>query len=163
MKKENGYVYIENINQDILKNKDIKCLYFKCKRDLTPYVDSLLFDYGEEIAFAEFLLPSGKIFNIELTVNGEVDIFFEGSHYHSPSEFPKALVECIKNDPHYYCNSDICVDMSNWFEYLYGFKENNINFYQDGFMYEADLSKDTIQGIFNKMVEIVLKNIQGDE
>lgn len=156
VEKINDYVYIEDINQDVLKNKDIKCLCFECKKDLTPYVDSLLFDNSEEIAFAEFLLPSGKIFNIELTVNGEVDVFFKGSRYRSPSEFPKALVERIKNDPYYNCDADIdIIGMNNWFEYCYGFKEDNINIYQDGSIYEADLSKDTQQGIFNEMVEIL--------
>lgn len=156
MEKNNNYVYIENINQDVLKNEDIKCLRFECKKDLTPYVSSVLFDHGEEIAFAEFLLPSGKIFNTKLTVNGEVDVFFRGSCYRSPSEFPKALVERIKNNPYFDYDPDIDISgMKNWFECCYGLKEGNVNVYQDGTMYEADLSKDTPQGIFNKMVKIV--------
>lgn len=89
MKKNNNYVYIENINQDVLKNEDIKCLCFECKKDLTPYVSSVLFDHGEEIAFAEFLLPSGKTFNTKLTVNGEVNVFFRALVIVHLRNFPK--------------------------------------------------------------------------
>lgn len=169
---EINMITLKNIDKKVLEQyKGLKCLNFECEKDLTPYIDSMLFDSDTTIAFGEFQIEGKEeIFNIELVVNGEVDVDYKGYNYKSPYDFPEELIDKIKTDPYWFCyapsgetedneDGDIYVDMNNWFEYLYGYKENNTNIYIDGMVYEADLSKDTPQGIFNEMVEIAYSDL----
>lgn len=146
----------------------LECIDFYCDRDLSKYIDSMLFDSDDDpIAFGEFKMRGkDEIFNIELVVNGEVRLNYKGSTYTCPYDFPEELKERIRRNPDGWStyassgegNDDECGDihviMNNWYEYLIGQKKGDINVFYDGVMYEADLSKDTPIGVFKKMIDI---------
>lgn len=152
---------IENVSAEILNAyPQINCITFRCTDELSKYTDSMMFDsHDDEIAYAEFSHNS-DIMNIRLEVNGYVKVDYKGSIYCRFSDFPTELQERIKNHPNDWSNdyNDIYIDESNWFEYLFGPKlPSGTNTYQDGEIYEEDLSTATPQEIFNDMVLIAIQ------
>lgn len=147
-----------DISTEKLNNyPQITCLEFRCD-DLSKYMDSMLFNSHEnEIAYAEFA-HKGDIMNIRLEVNGYVTVEYDGSTYHAFNEFPEELKSLIKEHPCEWSSiSDkVCVEENNWFEYLFGPKIADTNIYQDGEMYESDLSKASPQEIFDDMIELAV-------
>lgn len=128
----------------------MKIKSFECNDNLSQYVDSMLFDSGEEIATMEFEY-NGKIINISLEVRGEVRVDFNGVRYNRPSEFPLELKELIKGNPaNWDCEDNVYVDMNNWFEYIYTIDDK----YSDGVMCEWDISKWGPDEIKKEMIEI---------
>ena len=122
---------------------------FKCN-ELSQYVDSMLFDSGEQIAEMVFE-DNGKEIYISLEVRGDVKVFFNEQTYRYPSEFPEELKEIIKGHPILWdCEDDIFVDMNNWFEYIFEVDGK----YSDVIMCEWDISKGTSEDIKREMLEI---------
>lgn len=122
---------------------------FRCN-ELSQYVDSMLFDSGEEIAAMEFE-NYGKEIYISLEVRGDVKVFFNEEVYRWPSEFPPVLRELIQTNPGCWdCEDYIYVDMNNWFEYIFEVDGQ----YSDGIMCEWDISKGTPEDIKREMLEI---------
>ena len=122
---------------------------FRCN-ELSQYVDSMLFDSGEEIAAMEFE-NYGKEMYISLEVRGDVKVFFNKEVYRWPSEFPPILRELIQTNPGCWdCEDYIYVDMNNWFEYIFEVDGQ----YSDGIMCEWDISKGTPEDIKREMLEI---------
>lgn len=152
------YVYLADLNTDIsLENKGLECAYFCCAKDLSQYTDSMLFDSDTLIAEAFFDTANNKqSAKIELITRGAVRVEADGNIYTSPSDFPDWLKERIQKHPNgwqYLDTEDkevFCYD-SNWFEFLVMPGDTCC----DGFMYEADLSKDTPEGIYQAMIEIL--------
>jgi len=139
---------------------------FWCK-DLQPYVDSMLFDSGEQIAYMSY--ESGEwLINVSLEVCGEVRVEYKGESYRYPSEFPDELREKIKNDmwwelyaPSGEGNDEteqlLYVDNNNWFEYIYDIiKAPADRFkYRDGYVCEWDISTGTEEDIKADMLEVI--------
>ena len=154
---------------------ELKLINFRCDQDLSKYTSSLLFDSidtkladdcditlfddtdgsGDTIAFGEFEYK-GERFNISLEVRGEIRICFDGSVYKSPLKYPEELTALIKAHPYDFdvCDEatghEICVDFSNWFEYIFG-PDGAMN---DGEVYEKNLSKATADMIKKDMLNI---------
>ncbi len=136
------------------------CTEFECD-NLSPYVDSMLFDSGRMIARGVFVYSNDgveidKEITITLVVSGEVSVTYKGEVYHSPSEFPDKLIELIKRNSDWMtyapsgegndeAEGDIYVTLNNWFEYTCN---------GDGELYEDDLSKATPEMILEDMKEI---------
>lgn len=130
----------------------MKIKNFWCDDNLSQYVDSMLFDSGEQIAEMIFE-DNGKEVYLSLEVRGEVKVYFgdDGPAYRYPSEFPAFLKELIKANPGRWDTEDgVYVDMNNWFEYIYDIDGE----YSDGIMCEWDISKATPEDIKKEMLEI---------
>lgn len=152
------YVYLSDLNTDIsLENKGLECVDFRCTKDLSQYIDSMLFDSGTLIAEASFNTTNNKqSAKVELVVRGAVRVEADGNIYTSPSEFPDWLKERIQKNPNgwQYLDTDdkkVFYHDSNWFEFIV----TPDGACSDGVMYEADLSKDTPEGIYQAMIEIL--------
>lgn len=129
---------------------------FTCDRDLSQYVDSILFDSGTSIAELNVKGEDGTLVNICLEVRGEVEISFFGNTYRSPSEFPEALVDLIKKERLYYLHSDIEIEDNNWFEFIYLVQNKKKNiYYSDGVICECDISELTPDDILQTMMDII--------
>lgn len=91
--------------------------------DLTNIKDSLELDSGTEIACAE--ICNGK-YLIVIEVRGEVHISFKGEVYRRPSDFPKELMNIIRNGALFNCSyENDCVLYGNWFEIFVIDKDEN--------------------------------------
>lgn len=152
------YVYLSDLDTDIsLENKGLEYAHFCCAKDLSQYTDSMLFDSNTLIAEAFFNTTNNKqSAKVELVTRGAVRVEANGNIYTSPSEFPNWLKERIQKHP----NGWQCLDTedkkvfchdSNWFEFIV----TPDGACSDGVMYEADLSKDTPEGIYQAMVDIL--------
>ena len=152
------YVYRSDLNTDTSsKNKELECAHFCCTKDLSQYISSMLFDSDTLIAEAFFNTTNNKqSAKIELVTRGAVRVEADGNIYTSPSEFPDWLKERIRKYPNCWRYLDtedkkvFCYD-SNWFEFIV----TPDDACSDGIMYEADLSKDTPEGIYQAMIEIL--------
>ena len=131
----------------------MKIKSFKCN-DLGQYVDSMLFDSGEQIAEMECECDNGYTCTISLEVRGEVKVEYDGEIYRHPSDFPPELKEAIKTYSGWWDTEEyIYVDMNNWFEYMYTFKDDTYQ-YTDGVLCEWDISEGTPEDIKKEMIEI---------
>ncbi len=98
---------------------------FRFYRDISDIPDSILLSSGQVIA--EYDNEDNDL-HMSLEVCGEVRVSYKGEIYRGVDEFPKELIERIKNDPNYwdiYAHSgeendnefgDIYVGNNNWFE-----------------------------------------------
>ena len=129
---------------------------WKCKEDLTPYKDSMLFDSGTSICQLTLEYPRGVKIELDLVVTGEVSVTYKGEHYDSPEEFPEELRELIKAHPgdfDVYAPSgegnddeegDCYCSLNNWFETLFKITapgNESLDGFTDGDCYESDISK----------------------
>lgn len=113
--------------------------------NLKQYTNSLLFDSGTEIACLK-VEDKGRTVVVSLNVCGEVHIVYKENVYKRPSEFPKEVIELIKNgDP----DEELYIGFNNWFEYIYGDED-----YTDGIVCEDDVSRFTPTILQAKMFEI---------
>lgn len=132
------------------------CEKFACQKDLSVYVDSMLFDHfmsdksleddESYVAGATFIdrNPS-HVFHVRLVVAGEVRVIYKGTVYTTPSDFPDELTKLIKENPNMWQTGDgIGVDMQNWFE-IVAVEAN------DAWVLEGDLSEMTPEDILQIM------------
>ena len=139
------------INKNYVKN-------FSCEKDLSKYVDSMLFDSGEHIAHIEYEDDKGNKLNIDLMICGEVKITIGDNVYDSPREFPESLKEYIKNHPNNWdCTyKDAYIVNNNWFEFIYSH-----NGYTDGIVFEGDLSEYSNEQLKMEMIDLIDYIING--
>ncbi len=127
--------------------------YYDVNHDANPHMDSMLLCSGEVIARGYFDYRGEEI-AVELAVNGEVQVEFQGREYHCCTEFPTELKELFKTgkaDEH----PDVRIESNNWFEYL---MPNG-----DGEMCERDLKKATPEDIVEDMRKIASKYFRLEE
>lgn len=146
---------------------------FKCVEDLTPYVDSMLFNSGTIIATMKYEDDDWELF-IDLGVRGDVRLWYKGVEYFSACEFPDELIEKIKNNEFWYMTSpsgegndetesDLYIQDNNWFEYIFDIRHKRRDIdYTDGELYEADLSQDTPQGVKEDMFRLLCELTSND-
>lgn len=133
---------------------------FTCDKNLTQYIDSMLFDSNKTIASMTYE-SDGCIVNIDLMTRGYVNVEYKGESYYAPSEFPEELKEIIRTNPYWYNETeDLYISENNWFEYIYDATQNGKD-WSDGILFEDDLSKYTEDELKSEMVE-VCKNIIKD-
>lgn len=147
------------LNKDCIKE-------FKCVEDLTPYVDSMLFDSNTVIATMKYEDDDWELF-IDLGVRGDVRVEYKGETYRYPSDFPDELIERIKTNPNWWDitspsgegeddGSNVYIQDNNWFEYIFDIRHKRRNIdYTEGELYEADLSEDTPEGIKEDMFRLL--------
>ncbi len=121
----------------------LTCLSFYCD-DMNPHMDSMLLCSGEVIARGCFAYR-GKGIIVELAVNGEVQVGFQGREYHCCTEFPAELKDLFKTGKAYE-HPDVRIESTNWLEYLIS---NG-----DGKKCERDLMRDTPEDIVEDMRRI---------
>lgn len=92
---------------------DMNNITFKQYVDMTEINDSMLLSSGTVVAELEV---SGL--TAEIRAVGLVRVRFDGSVYKDFSQFPKELVQIIK-DGKLYEDSRVEVDFNNWFEMFY--------------------------------------------
>lgn len=130
---------------------------WECKKDLTPYVDSMLFESGTSICQLTVEYPRGVRIGLDLVVAGEVSVTYKGEAYHSPTDFPEELVELIKAHPGEDFNvyfpsgegnddaeGDCYVTLNNWFELMFKLitpDDESLDGFTDGDVFESDISK----------------------
>ena len=116
---------------------------FMCK-ELSQYIDSMLFERGEVVAKAE-LVNEGKSITISLVVNGDVSVKFNGENYFGASDFSDELTELFKQGKAY-DDDRVEIYLNNWFEYLWE---------DDCEVEEADLCKASPEDILSTMEFLV--------
>ena len=111
--------------------------------DLSDINDSLLLDSGNIIA--QYIAPDEKVM-FTLEVMGDVKVYYDDETYKYPSNFPKELVEKIKNKDW----EGVEVGNNNWFEILEYQKSDKGEWCWDGYsdVVEAELSS------FDKIVSV---------
>ena len=130
----------------------MKIINFECDKNLSQYVDSMLFDSNTIIASMTCEINEHQI-NIDLMTRGYVNVEYKGDTYRYPSEFPQELKIKIKENPNWWDDEDVYIDENNWFEYIY---DDTINgkTYSDGIVFEDDLSKYSVEQVKDDMVEV---------
>ena len=113
---------------------------FTCK-ELSQYIDSMLFERGEVVAKAE-LVNEGKSITISLVVNGDVSVKFNGENYFGASDFSDELTELFKQGKAY-DDDRVEIYLNNWFEYLWE---------DDAEVEEADLSVSSPADVLSNMM-----------
>lgn len=113
---------------------------FTCK-ELSQYIDSMLFERGEVVAKAE-LVNEGKSVTISLVVNGDVSVKFNGENYFGASDFSDELTELFKQGKAY-DDDRVEIYLNNWFEYLWE---------DDAEVEEADLSVSSPTDVLSNMM-----------
>ena len=133
----------------LMENKDkIICVDYSVDNDLSKYVDSLLFESGTQIAYANFQKGKNKVY-VSLEVRGQINIDYKGEIYTNPEEYPDELINLIKSGKIYF-DDNVYMNLNNWFEYIY--TENNIC--SDGFVCEVDVSELSPYEIVNNLTEV---------
>ena len=145
---------------------DLKVTSWKCVEDLSPYVDSILFN-GDEIASLSIRDRKGNGVDLLLVVAGQVDVLYKGETYRDPDEFPEELKERIRNNPgtwDVYSPSgegndeeegDCYVGSNNCFELAFSIvvpEDQEMDGFQDGDAYEPDFSKLTPEELKIKLI-----------
>lgn len=80
-------------------NEELTLIYFDYSKDLSKCIDPLLYDQDDDDVFAEihFVDKYDNQISLQLIVQGDINIWFDGKQYTSPSEYPYELCELIKS------------------------------------------------------------------
>lgn len=119
---------------------------------LHPYpleecVDSLLFDYDTILASVK----SDTGICVNITVAGEVGIWYKGNLYRYADTFPEELIDAIKHATKYGEIKDFSIDNNNWFEVQVW----NGNDCIDADIWESAISEETPADLRKKLIDYV--------
>ncbi len=136
----------------VFYQKGLTCVSYSCE-DLSSLADSILLPHDTLIAESTFCYRAGKVV-VELVVQGNVRVTYQGKEYRHVEEFPAELREAfMKGEAD--TNPDIHIKSRNRFEYRIQGKT--------GTMCERDLSKATPEDIVEDMRKIAGKNFGLEE
>jgi len=148
------------IDTEFIKLENTK---FNCYENLEECKDSMLFDYGTNIASLSLEAPNGKIYSVDLMVDGEVYVEYDDDYYRNASDFPEELYNMFV-DGTAYDSDDVYIDDNNWFEVL---------FYVNGYCYDSEMfdgdsdlsmyTKDELkEGLFDYLSHFIETEIENE-
>lgn len=129
----------------------MKVISFECKQDLTPYINSMLFD-RHEVAKMVVESDSGDKLEITLEVRGSIKVWLNGRVYASAAEMPQELKNIILLPPdERTAHKNYEAEDENWFEYIYTDLQTG---YSDGIIFSEDLATYVPDDIKGEMQQI---------
>ena len=140
----------------------MKIVSWSCEKDLTPFVDSMLFNSGTPICGMTLETNGAKI-ALDLVVTGAVSVTYKGEIYHSPDDFPEDLRKKIETHPGDFSvyapsgeggdneEGDCYVSLNNWFAMKFEITTSDGNSFMDDECYESDISKETPDELKDEM------------